>query len=77
MRAVVIRGPGRPGLLGIEEVPIPPLGPGQVRVRVSAAALNFRDVHARRAAETNQPDPLARSPRSEPGLLAFALANGW
>ncbi|HUC21933.1 MAG TPA: zinc-binding dehydrogenase [Streptosporangiaceae bacterium] len=58
MRAVVIRGPGRPGLLGIEEVPIPPLGPGQVRVRVSAAALNFRDVHARRAAETNQPDPL-------------------
>ncbi len=35
---------GPPEVLSVEDVPAPELGPGQVRVRVGAAAVNFPDV---------------------------------
>ena len=44
MRAVVCDRLGDPSVLKILEQPIPEPGPGQVRVRVHAAALNFPDV---------------------------------
>lgn len=44
MRAAVCRVYGPPEGIEIEEVPAPALLPGQVRVRVDAAAVNFPDV---------------------------------
>jgi NADPH:quinone reductase-like Zn-dependent oxidoreductase len=47
MRAVVITKHGGPGVLRVEEQPDPQLGPGEVRIDVAAAGINFADVMAR------------------------------
>jgi NADPH:quinone reductase-like Zn-dependent oxidoreductase len=47
MRAVVITKHGGPGVLQVQEQPDPALGPGQVRIQVAAAGINFADVMAR------------------------------
>src|SRR2546421_11271188 len=47
MRAVVIPRPGPPEVLPIEERPDPPVGPGEVRIAVKAAGINFADTLAR------------------------------
>lgn len=44
MRAAVCPVHGPPEVVEIEEVPSPPLGTGQVRVQVRAAAINYPDV---------------------------------
>ena len=44
MRAAVCREYGEPEVLHVDDIPAPPLGPGQARVRVHAAAVNFPDV---------------------------------
>lgn len=44
MRAAICRGYGPPENVTVEEVAAPELGPGQVRVAVHAAAVNFPDV---------------------------------
>lgn len=44
MRAAVCRGYGPPETVQVEEIHAPPIGPGQVRVQVHAAAVNFPDV---------------------------------
>jgi NADPH:quinone reductase len=44
VRAAVCAAYGPPEVVHIEDVPSPPLGAGQIRVRVSAAAVNFPDV---------------------------------
>ncbi|HZU80554.1 MAG TPA: NADPH:quinone oxidoreductase family protein [Acidimicrobiales bacterium] len=44
MRAAVCRAYGPPESVTVEDVPPPTLGPGQVRVRVGTAAVNFPDV---------------------------------
>jgi NADPH:quinone reductase len=44
VRAAVCRAYGPPEAVVVEDMPSPVLGPGQVRVRVSAAAVNFPDV---------------------------------
>ena len=44
MRAAVCHTYGEPEVVTVEELPSPPLGAGQVRVRVAAAAVNFPDV---------------------------------
>lgn len=44
MKAVQVRTHGRPAeVIGVDEVPVPDVGPGEVRVAVSAASLNFGD----------------------------------
>ena len=43
--------------LGVEERPEPPVGPGQVRVRVRAAGINFADVMARVGLYPDAPKP--------------------
>jgi NADPH:quinone reductase-like Zn-dependent oxidoreductase len=48
MLAAVARREGGPGALVIEELPRPDPGPGQVLIRVDAAAVNFSDVKRRR-----------------------------
>jgi NADPH:quinone reductase-like Zn-dependent oxidoreductase len=47
MRAVVITKHGGPGVLQVQERPDPEIGPGQVRIAVAAAGINFADVMAR------------------------------
>ncbi len=47
MRAVVITKHGGPGVLEVQEQPDPRLGPGEVRIDVAAAGINFADVMAR------------------------------
>jgi NADPH:quinone reductase-like Zn-dependent oxidoreductase len=48
MRAVVLRELGDPEVLRLEELPDPQPGPGEVLVRLEAAALNHRDVWIRK-----------------------------
>jgi NADPH:quinone reductase len=44
MKAVQVRTHGRPSeVIGLNEVAVPEVGPGEVRVAVSAASLNFGD----------------------------------
>jgi NADPH:quinone reductase-like Zn-dependent oxidoreductase len=47
MRAVVITKHGGPGVLQVQERPDPATGPGEVRIAVAAAGINFADVMAR------------------------------
>jgi NADPH:quinone reductase-like Zn-dependent oxidoreductase len=47
MRAVVITKHGGPDVLKVQEQPDPELGPGDVRIDVAAAGINFADVMAR------------------------------
>jgi NADPH:quinone reductase-like Zn-dependent oxidoreductase len=47
MRAVVITEHGPPEVLKVEERPDPPVGPGEVRIAVRAAGINFADTVAR------------------------------
>ena len=47
MRAVVISKHGGPGVLQVQERQDPPLAPGEVRIDVAAAGINFADVMAR------------------------------
>jgi NADPH:quinone reductase-like Zn-dependent oxidoreductase len=47
MRAVVITKHGGPEVLQVQERPDPPVGPGEVRIAVKAAGINFADTLAR------------------------------
>ncbi len=47
MRAVVLTGTGGPEVLQVQERPDPPVGPGEVRIAVKAAGINFADTMAR------------------------------
>jgi NADPH:quinone reductase-like Zn-dependent oxidoreductase len=47
MRAVVITEHGGPGVLQVQDRPDPPVGPGEVRIAVKAAGINFADTLAR------------------------------
>jgi NADPH:quinone reductase-like Zn-dependent oxidoreductase len=47
MRAVVITKHGGPGVLDVQDQSDPQLGPGEVRIDVAAAGINFADVMAR------------------------------
>lgn len=44
IRAVTASGPGGPEVLTVRERPLPPPGPGQVRIEVAAAGVNRPDV---------------------------------
>jgi NADPH:quinone reductase-like Zn-dependent oxidoreductase len=57
MRAVVITKHGGPGVLQVQERPDPPLGPGEVRIDVAAAGINFADVMARLGFYPDAPKP--------------------
>src|ERR1700716_1987549 len=47
MRAVAITKHGGPEVLQVQERPDPPVGPGEVRIAVKAAGINFADTLAR------------------------------
>lgn len=64
MRAVVISRPGPPDVLELRDVPRPDPGPGQLRVRVHATAVNRADLLQRAG---RYPAP-AGAPSDIPGL---------
>jgi len=47
MRAVTFSKPGGPEVLEVSELPVPPVGPGEVRIRVAAATVNPTDISFR------------------------------
>lgn len=47
MRAVVLTGTGGPEVLRVQDRPDPAVGPGEVRIAVRAAGINFADTMAR------------------------------
>jgi NADPH:quinone reductase-like Zn-dependent oxidoreductase len=57
VHAVVITKHGGPGVLEVQERPDPELGPGQVRIAVAAAGINFADVMARMGLYADAPKP--------------------
>jgi NADPH:quinone reductase-like Zn-dependent oxidoreductase len=57
MRAVVITRHGSYEALAVEERPDPPVGPGEVRVAVKAAGINFADLLARSGVYPDAPPP--------------------
>jgi NADPH:quinone reductase-like Zn-dependent oxidoreductase len=57
MRALVITEHGPPDVLRVQERRDPEPGPGQVRVRVSAAGINFPDLLARVGLYSEAPKP--------------------
>jgi NADPH:quinone reductase-like Zn-dependent oxidoreductase len=57
MRALVITEHGPPEVLRVQERPDPEAGPGEVRVRVRAAGINFADLLARVGLYPDAPKP--------------------
>ncbi len=57
MRAVVITEHGGPEVLEVQDRPDPGVGPGQVRVAVRAAGINFADLLARSGMYPDAPKP--------------------
>jgi synaptic vesicle membrane protein VAT-1 len=57
MRAIWIRKSGGPNVLEVRETPDPEAGPGEVRLRVKAAGLNFAEVMARQGLYPDAPKP--------------------
>jgi len=57
MRAVVLTGHGGPEVLQVQERPDPHPGPGEVRISVKAAGINFADTMARVGLYPDAPKP--------------------
>src|SRR6266511_3824163 len=57
MRAVVITTHGGPEVLRVEQRPDPPVGPGEIRIAVRAAGINFADTMARAGVYPDAPSP--------------------
>jgi len=57
VRAVLITKHGGPAVLQVQERPDPQMGPGQVRIAVAAAGVNFADVMARIGIYPDAPRP--------------------
>ncbi|MGA8218798.1 MAG: medium chain dehydrogenase/reductase family protein [Solirubrobacterales bacterium] len=67
MRAVVLTGHGGPEVLQVQERPDPPVGPGEVRIDVKAAGINFADTMARVGLYPDAPKP--------PCVLGYEVAG--
>ncbi|MSO40467.1 MAG: oxidoreductase [Solirubrobacterales bacterium] len=67
MRAVVMTGHGGPEVLRVQERPDPPVGPGELRVAVRAAGINFADTMARVGLYPEAPKP--------PSVLGYEVSG--
>ncbi len=67
MRAVVLTGTGGPEVLKVQERPDPAVGPGQIRIAVRAAGINFADTLARVGLYPDAPKP--------PCVLGYEVAG--
>ena len=76
MKAIVITRPGGPEVLALQDRPIPEPGPGEVRVRVHASALNRADLLQRRGAYPAPPGVPADVPGLEYAGEVDAVGDG-
>jgi NADPH:quinone reductase-like Zn-dependent oxidoreductase len=67
MRAVVLTGTGGPEVLKVQERPDPAVGPGEIRIAVRAAGINFADTMARVGLYPDAPKP--------PCVLGYEVAG--
>jgi NADPH:quinone reductase-like Zn-dependent oxidoreductase len=67
MRAVVLTGHGGPEVLQVQDRPDPTVGPGEVRIAVKAAGINFADTMARVGLYPDAPKP--------PCVLGYEVAG--
>ena len=67
MKVVVLTGHGGPEVLRVEERSDPPVGPGEVRIAVRAAGINFADTMARVGIYPDAPKP--------PCVLGYEVAG--
>lgn len=67
MRAVVLTGTGGPEVLQVQERPDPAVGPGEIRISVRAAGINFADTLARVGLYPDAPKP--------PCVLGYEVAG--
>ena len=67
MKAVVLTGHGGPEVLQVQERPDPEIGPGEVRIAVKAAGINFADTMARVGLYPDAPKP--------PSVLGYEVAG--
>jgi NADPH:quinone reductase-like Zn-dependent oxidoreductase len=67
VKALVLTNPGGPEVLQVQERPDPAVGPGQVRVAVRAAGINFADLMARVGVYPDAPPP--------PCVLGYEVAG--
>jgi putative PIG3 family NAD(P)H quinone oxidoreductase len=76
MRAIVITRPGGPEVLELREVALPECGPGQVRVRIRACAVNRADLLQRMGNYPAPPDAPADIPGLELAGEVEAVGSG-
>ncbi len=76
MRAIQITEQGGPEVLTPVELPDPVPGPGEILIRVGAAAVNFADVMRRRGTRYPFPTPLPFVPGGEVAGTVAALGDG-
>ncbi len=69
MRAIVVREPGGPEVMQVQDVPDPTPGPGDVLIRVHAVGVNFADHLMRIGAYLRQEPPII------PGLEAAGVVE--
>jgi NADPH:quinone reductase-like Zn-dependent oxidoreductase len=67
MKAVVLTGHGGPEVLQVQERPDPTVGPGEARIAVKAAGINFADTMARVGLYPDAPKP--------PCVLGYEVAG--
>jgi len=67
VKAVVLTGTGGPEVLQVQERPDPAVGPGEVRIAVRAAGINFADTMARVGLYPDAPKP--------PCVLGYEVAG--
>jgi NADPH:quinone reductase-like Zn-dependent oxidoreductase len=67
VKALVLTGTGGPEVLRVEERPDPEVGPGEVRIAVRAAGINFADTMARLGLYPDAPKP--------PCVLGYEVAG--
>jgi NADPH:quinone reductase-like Zn-dependent oxidoreductase len=67
MKALVLTGTGGPEVLRVQERPDPPVGPGELRIAVRAAGINFADTMARVGLYPDAPKP--------PCVLGYEVAG--
>ena len=78
MRALVLKKHGSPETaFAVEERPEPPVGDGQVRVKVHAAGLNFADIAARVGLYPDAPKPPAVMGYEVAGEVESARGDGF
>src|SRR5579864_7948058 len=75
MRAVLCKEWSGPDKLAVEDVPVPPIRPGAVRVRVEAAGINFADLLLVSGQYQEKP-PLPFTPGSEAGGVISEVGAG-